>query len=131
VSREFSCFSAQPIRNQQKGNCQQFDEVSRLDAVFSLLSPIEPVFEQDRFRQAPGGVQPLSETPVGREGYCGASTHINASLKSWLDNVIIPNLIKWYLSEQGEPKAAQEASEHTLAGSGKRLYTRPVSERKQ
>jgi hypothetical protein len=89
---------------------------------------MKPGFDQDRLRQAPDRVQPRAKNLVGAEGYRGGSAQINTALKSWFDNVIIPNLIKLYLSEHDEPEAAQGP---TLAGSGKQLYTRPDSERKQ
>jgi len=87
---------------------------------------MKPVFDQDRLRQA--RVQQLPERLVGTDGHRGGSAQINAALKSWFDNVIIPNLIKLYLTEQNAPGAALEP---TLAGGGRRLYTRPDSERKQ
>lgn len=87
------------------------------------------VFGNDRLVQAQDGVQPLAKGLLGTgEKDRGGPAQISAGLKSWFDNVIIPSLIKLYLSEQDEPKAARET---TLAGSGKRIYTRPISERRQ
>ena len=91
---------------------------------FVRFFAMKPVFNQDRLRQAPGRVQPLLSNEEHRVG----SPQVNAALKSWFDNVIIPNLIKLYLAAQDAPETAQEPA---LAGTQRRFYTRPDSERKQ
>ena len=61
-----------------------------------------------------------------KQNRCGLA-RINPALKSWLDNVVIPNLVRSYLLEQKEHRQP----DRPLAINAGRVYARPDVEQKQ
>ena len=56
---------------------------------------------QDRVRRC-AEAQPLTESPAhARDERRRGATKIDPALKSWFDQVIVPNLIRAYLKQEG------------------------------
>jgi hypothetical protein len=74
---------------------------------------------------------PLVEKPASsRETHRNRPSRIDPALKSWLDNVIIPSLVRRYLLEREESKGQHKPRKPTLAIQPGSVYARHDSERK-
>lgn len=74
---------------------------------------------------------PLIEKPASsRETHRNRPSRIDPALKSWLDNVIIPSLVRRYLLEREEAKGLHEPRKPTLAIQPGSVYARHDLERK-
>jgi hypothetical protein len=72
----------------------------------------------------------IVEKPVGSREAHQSLSRIDPALKSWLDNVIIPSLVRSYLVERGTSKRTQAPGKPPLAIESDGIYARHGSARK-